>query len=123
MANEHLAGSSVLLFAAFLAPNPRDVVLNILPQDQLDLILRRHAEILARLAGAIEPEAFVALSRELAGIENVAKAIQDFRKQAEEAAGLEALVAAIPRPAPRCAALPRRNWGRSARGYLISSTS
>ena len=69
------------------------MVLNILPQDQLDLILRRHAEILARLAGAIEPEAFVALSRELAGIENVAKAIQDFRKQAEEAAGLEALVA------------------------------
>jgi hypothetical protein len=69
------------------------VVLNILPQDQLDLILRRHAEILARLAGALEPAAFVALSRELAGIENVAKAIQDFRGQAEEAAGLEALLA------------------------------
>ncbi|MGH6839396.1 MAG: peptide chain release factor 1 [Methylocella sp.] len=67
--------------------------MNVLPQDQLDLILRRHAEILARLAGALEPEAFVALSRELASIENVVKAIQDFRKQAEEAAGLEALVA------------------------------
>ena len=69
------------------------MVLNILPQDQLDLILRRHAEILARLAGALEPAAFVALSRELAGIENVARAIQDFRGQAEEAAGLEALLA------------------------------
>ena len=69
------------------------VVLNILPQDQLDLILRRHAEILARLAGALDPAAFVALSRELAGIENVAGAIRDFRGQAEEAAGLEALLA------------------------------
>jgi peptide chain release factor 1 len=69
------------------------LVLNILPQDQLDLILRRHAEILTRLAGALEPEAFVALSRELAGIENVARAIQDFRRQAEEAAGLEVLLA------------------------------
>jgi peptide chain release factor 1 len=69
------------------------VVLNILPQDQLDLILRRHAEILARLAGALDPAAFVALSRELAGIENVARAIRDFRRQADEAAGLEALLA------------------------------
>jgi peptide chain release factor 1 len=69
------------------------VVLNILPQDQLDLILRRHAEILARLAGALDPAAFVALSRELAGIENVARAIRDFRGLADEAAGLEALLA------------------------------
>ena len=69
------------------------VVLNILPQDQLDLVLRRHAEILARLAGAPEPAAYVALSRELAGIETVAKAIQDFRGQASEAAGLEAMLA------------------------------
>ncbi|MGH6796352.1 MAG: peptide chain release factor 1 [Methylocella sp.] len=66
--------------------------MTILRQEQLDLILRRHAEILARLAGALEPAAIVALSRELAGIENVAKAIQDFRGQAEEAAGLEALL-------------------------------
>jgi peptide chain release factor 1 len=69
------------------------VVLNILPQDQLDRILRRHAEILARLAGALDPAAFVALSRELAGVENVARAIRDFRRQADEAAGLEALLA------------------------------
>jgi peptide chain release factor 1 len=68
-------------------------VLPQLPQDQLDLILRRHAEILARLAGAPEASAYVALSRELAGIETVAKAIQDFRGQAEEAEGLEAMLA------------------------------
>jgi peptide chain release factor 1 len=69
------------------------VVLNLLPQDQLDLILRRHEEILARLAAAPEPAALVALSRELASIETVAKAIQDFRGQASEAAGLEAMLA------------------------------
>jgi len=68
-------------------------VLSTLPQDQLDLILRRHAEILARLAAAPEPAAYVALSRELAGIENVAKAIEDFRGQADEAAGLETMLA------------------------------
>ncbi|MGA9215197.1 MAG: peptide chain release factor 1, partial [Methylocella sp.] len=69
------------------------MVLNILPQDQLDLVLRRHAEILARLAGAPEPAAYLALSRELAGIETVAKAIRDFRGRANEAAGLEAMLA------------------------------
>ncbi|MCI0465835.1 MAG: peptide chain release factor 1 [Beijerinckiaceae bacterium] len=64
-----------------------------LQQNQLDLILRRHAEILARLAQAPEPAAYVALSRELAGIEEVAGAIREFRGQAEEAAGLEAMIA------------------------------
>ena len=44
-------------------------------------------------AGAPEPAAYVALSRELAGIETVAKAIEDFRGQADEAAGLEAMLA------------------------------
>ncbi len=68
-------------------------MLSTLPQDQLDLILRRHAEILSRLAAGPEPAAYVALSRELAGIEDVAKAIQDFRGQADEAAGLEAMLA------------------------------
>ena len=94
MANRPLAG--IVRFAVrriFGARPERPVVLNILPQDQLDLILRRHAEIHARLAGALDPAAFVALSRELAGIENVARAIRDFRGQAEEAAGLEALLA------------------------------
>ena len=68
-------------------------MLSQLPQDQLDLILRRHAELVARLAGAPEPAAYVALSRELAGLETVTKAIQDFRGQANEAKELEAMLA------------------------------
>ena len=67
-------------------------MLSQLPQDQLDLILRRHAELVARLAGAPEPAAYVALSRELAGLETVTKAIQDFRGQADEAKELEAML-------------------------------
>lgn len=63
-----------------------------LPSDKLDLILRRHAEISARLAEAPEPSVIVALSRELAGMEDVARAIRDYRAQAEEAAGLEAML-------------------------------
>jgi peptide chain release factor 1 len=77
----------------FFVPTQETTVLPLLQQDQLDLILRRHAEILARLAGAPEPAAYVALSRELAGIETVARAIRDFRGQTEEAAGLEAILA------------------------------
>lgn len=68
-------------------------MLSQLPQDQLDLILRRHEELVARLAGAPEPAAYVALSRELAGLETVTKAIQDFRGQANEAKELEAMLA------------------------------
>ncbi len=64
-----------------------------LPQDKLDLILRRHEEISARLAEAPEASVYVALSRELAGLEEVAKAIRAFRTQAEEIAGLEAMLA------------------------------
>ena len=81
-----------VIIAIFSAPTQETAVLSLLPQDQLDLILRRHAEILARLAEAPEPAAYVALSRELAGIETVAKAIREFREQAEEAAGLEAML-------------------------------
>jgi peptide chain release factor 1 len=64
-----------------------------LPQDQLELIMRRHAEIVARLAQAIEPAAHIALSRELAGIADIAAAIRAFRAQTQEAAGLEDIIA------------------------------
>ncbi|WP_026608260.1 peptide chain release factor 1 [Methylocapsa acidiphila] len=64
-----------------------------LPQDKLDLILRRHDEISARLAGAPEAAVYVALSRELAGLEEVVRAIREFRTQAQEVAGLEAMLA------------------------------
>jgi peptide chain release factor 1 len=69
------------------------MLLNLIPQGQLDLILRRHAEILSRLAEAPGPAAYVALSRELSGIEPVVKSILDFRGQSKEAAGLEAMLA------------------------------
>jgi peptide chain release factor 1 len=85
--------ASLFIIAVFFVPTRETVVLPQLPQDQLDLILRRHAEILARLAAAPEPAVYVALARELAGIETVARAIRDFRGQADEAAGLEAMLA------------------------------
>jgi peptide chain release factor 1 len=71
----------------------KTAALNLLPEDQLDLILRRHAEIVARLAETHEPAAHVALARELAGLEDVAAAIREFRSQAQEAAGLEDIIA------------------------------
>ncbi|MBO0732717.1 MAG: peptide chain release factor 1 [Methylocapsa sp.] len=64
-----------------------------LPQDQLELIMRRHAEIVARLAEAAEPGTIVALSRELAGLEDVAAAIRDYRARSDEAHALETMVA------------------------------
>jgi len=63
-----------------------------LPQDKLDLILRRHEEISARLAEAPEASVYVALSRELASLDEVAKAIREFRTQEQELAGLEAML-------------------------------
>ena len=42
-----------------------------LPQDKLNLILRRHDEISGRLAANPDATTFVALSRELAGLEDV----------------------------------------------------
>ncbi|HET6376699.1 MAG TPA: peptide chain release factor 1 [Methylocella sp.] len=63
-----------------------------IPQEQLDLILRRHAELLARLAASPDPETYIVLSRELAGIEDTVTAIQEFRREAKEAAGLVAIL-------------------------------
>ncbi len=64
-----------------------------LPQEKLDLILRRHAEISARLTEAVEPALYVSLSRELAGLEEVAGCIRDYRMQRDEIAGLDAILA------------------------------
>jgi peptide chain release factor 1 len=63
-----------------------------LPQEKLDLILRRHAEISARLAGNPDSTTFVALSRELAGLEDVVAAIRDYQTQLGELAGLDAML-------------------------------
>ena len=60
-----------------------------LPQDKLDLILRRHDEINGRLAENPDATTFVALSRELAGLEDVAGAIREYRGQSADLAGLD----------------------------------
>lgn len=65
---------------------------SMLPQDKLDLILRRHAEISARLASDLDSTTFVALSRELSSLEDVAAAIRDYRTQGSELEGLEAML-------------------------------
>jgi peptide chain release factor 1 len=64
-----------------------------LPQDKLDLILRRYEEISARLTEAPEASVLVALSRELSGLEHVVSAIRGYRDEAMEVRGLEALQA------------------------------
>ncbi len=64
-----------------------------LPQEKLDLILRRHAEISDRLASGPESSVIVALSRELAEIDDVVGAIRDYRSEQDEIAGIEAMLA------------------------------
>ena len=64
-----------------------------LPQDKLDLILRRHEEISARLTEGPDSATFVTLSRELASLEDVVHAIRDFRTQSNEVSGIESLLA------------------------------
>ncbi|HEY0572403.1 MAG TPA: peptide chain release factor 1, partial [Enterovirga sp.] len=60
------------------------------PLDRLDAILARHAIVTATLNGAPEPDAFVALSRELAELDPVVEAIRTYQAKAEELAGLDA---------------------------------
>ena len=64
-----------------------------LPQDKLDLILRRHDEINGRLAANPEAATIVALSRELASLEGVTAAIREYRGQASELDGIDAMLA------------------------------
>ncbi len=63
-----------------------------LPQDKLDLILRRHDEINGRLAASPDATTFVALSRELAGLEHVSAAIREYRDQSAELDGIVAML-------------------------------
>ncbi|MDB5510055.1 MAG: peptide chain release factor 1 [Hyphomicrobiales bacterium] len=64
-----------------------------LPQDKLDLISRRHEEISARLAGGATGADFVALSRELADLDPVVAAIHAWRRQQDDLAGIDAMLA------------------------------
>jgi peptide chain release factor 1 len=60
--------------------------------DNLDLILRRHEEIAARLSGGVAGAEYAALSRELSDLEPVVFAIRAFRAKEKERADLTALM-------------------------------
>ena len=64
-----------------------------LPQDKLDLILRKHDEISAKLSEGASGQEFVALSRELSELDPVVDAIRAFRTASEDLAGVEAMLA------------------------------
>ncbi|WP_374309578.1 peptide chain release factor 1 [Methylocella sp.] len=64
-----------------------------LPQDKLDLILRRHEELSARLSESVEPALYVELSREFAALGEVVAAIRAFRAKEAEVGELEAMMA------------------------------
>ena len=74
-------------------PSSARTIKTMLPQEKLDLILRRHAEISDRLTAGPESSVFVALSRELAEIDDVVAAIQDYRSEQKDIAGIEAMLA------------------------------
>jgi peptide chain release factor 1 len=64
-----------------------------LPDEKLDIILRRHEEIGHRLAEGVESAAFSGLSRELAELEPVARTVKAYRALQGECADLETLSA------------------------------
>ena len=64
-----------------------------LPQDKLNLILRRHEELSARLGEGVSGPDFVTLSRELSDLNAIVDAIRALRQAQEEYAGVEAMLA------------------------------
>ena len=63
-----------------------------LPHNKLDLILRRHEEISARLSEEVDGATFVALSRELADTDELVAAIKAHRTQVTDLEGIEAML-------------------------------
>ena len=63
-----------------------------LPQAKLDILIARHAEIEARLAGQISTDDFVKLSRELSDLGPVVDAIKTYRAVGSELKDVEALI-------------------------------
>ena len=64
-----------------------------LPQEKLDLIIRRRDEVSAKLAAGASGMEFGALSRELSDIEPIAAAISAWRQAQSDLAGAQALLA------------------------------
>ena len=62
-------------------------------QDRLDLILRRHQEIGEKLSSGPDSQSFVALSRELASLDETAAAIGAYRAAQKEVDELRELLA------------------------------
>ena len=67
--------------------------LQMLPNDKLNLILRRHEEIEARLAAGAGGAEFSGLSRELSELGPVVDAIRNWRMAQTDLAGVEAMLA------------------------------
>ena len=61
------------------------------PAHKLDAILARQAIVSATLNGGPDPEAFVALSRELAELDPVVEAVRAYRQKLDDLAGLDVL--------------------------------
>ena len=64
-----------------------------LPAEKLDLILRRHDELSARLSAGPAGAEFAALSREFSDLSGVVEAIRAWRAAGEELAGVESMLA------------------------------
>ncbi len=64
-----------------------------IPNDRLDVILRRHDEIGAKLAEGADGATYVALSRELSSLEDVVAAIRSYRAVAKEVDDLDVMLA------------------------------
>ena len=64
-----------------------------LPHSKLDLILRRHEEVSARLSEGQDAATFVALSRELSEGEGLVEAIRAYRAKQAELEGVASMLA------------------------------
>ncbi len=64
-----------------------------LPHSKLDLILRRHEEVSARLSEGPDAATFVALSRELSETEGLVEAIRAWRGKRAELDGVDSMLA------------------------------
>jgi peptide chain release factor 1 len=64
-----------------------------IPTQKLDLILRRHGELSAKLAEGTDGPSYVAASRELATLDDVAEAVRAYRAAQDEVEGLNAMLA------------------------------
>src|SRR5438270_11683226 len=63
------------------------------PTQKLDLILRRHDELSAKLAEGADGASYVAASRELASLDDVVEAVRAYRAAQDEVEGLNAMLA------------------------------